>query len=127
MKRITIVQLLLSLAFMTQAQIKNVIEKDTYAQIELEPEYYQNVSPRDINIRDGYVAGWNAKIVVIAEHVSDQGGGTLYIYDHRGSILSNGSLRLENIKNAKISVNANSIVITRNGTSRYFDLKGQPK
>lgn len=125
--KITLVHLLLGFVVVSNAQIKNVLDKGKYAQIELESEFYKNGSPRDIILNDGYVAGWNAKIVVVAEHVSDQSGGTLYIYDHKGSMLSNGSLRLESIKNAKISVTANSIVITRNGTSRYFDLKGQHK
>lgn len=126
MEKFIIISLLLVSAVATEAQIKNVIEKNNYARIELEPEFNKDGS-REIQILDGYVAGWNSKIVVVASHVSDQSGGKLYIYDYRGNIQNNGSLGLWSTKDAKINVTANSIVITKNGTAHYFDLKGQPK
>lgn len=106
---------------MTEAQIKNVIEKNNYVYIE--PE--KGSMPSPIQMQDAYLAGWNSQILVIV-HNASKNGGNPYIYDSRGNS-TQGTLRLHNMNGAKITVSSNAIVVTNGSTTYYYDFKGQPK
>lgn len=105
---------------MTEAQIKNVIEKNN--NVYIEPEKGPLAT---IQMRDAYLAGWNSQIVVIV-HNASKNGGSPYIYDSRGNS-TQGTLRLHNMIGAKINVSSNAIVVTNGSTAYYYDFKGQPK
>lgn len=122
MKRTLIITAVTLFSINSFAQIKNVIEKSDQAIIELESGDIRRAS-----IHDGYLAGWNSKIVVIVNH-SDERGGRIYMCDKNGNIVGPGTLGKESLDGVKITVTANSIVVNRkSGKTVYFDLKGEPK